>query len=137
VNSAFRVLKKQPVEIHISPLEMARLFGAFALQIALYMVGFAAVAIGVIDVPYSLLARLIGAFCLAWVGGFLALFAPAGIGVREGILITVIGGSLSPEHTALIVIAARLWAIAMDVLMAAVAVLILRWSRKSGESRSQ
>ncbi len=136
VNLFLRVLKRRPVEMQISLPLMIRLFATAFLYSALGIGGFAVMAAGVIDVPFSSVLMLAGAYCLASVGGFLALFAPAGIGVREGIMLTVIGGFLSPAQAALIVVAARLWAMAMDVLMAGVAVPILHRSRMRRELRS-
>lgn len=46
----------------------------------------------------SQLPLIIGAYCLAWCAGFLAVTNPAGIGVREAVLVTILRFSL-PQST--------------------------------------
>ncbi len=64
----------------------------------------------------SLIPELTAAVLIAGTLGTLALFAPAGIGVREGILIVLIG-LLIPKSVAVAgVVVLRLWSIIMDLL---------------------
>jgi uncharacterized membrane protein YbhN (UPF0104 family) len=45
----------------------------------------------------SQLPLIIGAYCLAWCAGFLAVTNPAGFGVREAVLVTLLRFSLPPS----------------------------------------
>ncbi len=56
----------------------------------------------------------ISALALAWVAGFVAPGAAAGIGVREAVLIMVLDGALGPEASAAVALALRLVATAGD-----------------------
>ncbi|QPC84686.1 hypothetical protein G4Y79_10005 [Phototrophicus methaneseepsis] len=47
------------------------------------------------DAGYLSLA--IGAFCISWVIGYVAIFAPSGIGVREGVLVALLASVAPPE----------------------------------------
>lgn len=58
--------------------------------------------------------------------GFLAVFAPAGIGVREGILLVVLGPVIGPEVTALAVLATRLLQTVIDLLTGAFGAMFMR-----------
>lgn len=60
-----------------------------------------------------------GAYALAYLLGYLAVFAPAGLGVREGFLIRFLEPSVGVNAWALAV-TARLWATAAELLPAAV-----------------
>ncbi|MEZ5066701.1 MAG: hypothetical protein R3B81_18400 [bacterium] len=75
--------------------------------------------------PVSELARFAGSYSLAYVGGLVALFAPGGLGVREGLLGVMLGtvglGDL-PVHV--LAVAARLWAIGAEILVFALAMLL-------------
>lgn len=78
-------------------------------------------AIGASQIP-----EMTAAFLLAGTMGTLALFAPSGLGVREGILIVLLG-FLMPKHIAVAgVVLLRLWSIAMDLAYYALAVLFDR-----------
>jgi hypothetical protein len=111
---------------------VARLIALFTVAWLAHGAGFALFtsafgAVGWPDVP-----RLAGAFAIAYVGGLLAVFAPGGIGVREGILGQLLGsvGADIPVHV--VAVASRLWAMAGEVVVLAAAALV---QRRSGTVR--
>jgi hypothetical protein len=71
----------------------------------------------------------IGANALATSLGFLAFFAPAGLGVREGILLMVFSlvPDLGPGTGAVAVVAMRFTYTIVEVILAAIGLVILRW----------
>jgi uncharacterized membrane protein YbhN (UPF0104 family) len=77
-------------------------------------------------VSVSLMPELTAAVLLAGTLGTLALFAPAGLGVREGILIVLIGVLVPKSIAVAAVVLLRIWSIGMDVLYYAVAVILDR-----------
>src|SRR5688500_11039781 len=77
-------------------------------------------------VAISLMPELTAAVLLAGTLGTFAIFTPAGLGVREGILIVLLG-VLIPRSVAVAgVLVLRLWSIAMDLLYYGVALLLDR-----------
>ena len=60
------------------------------------------------------LAMLTGAFMFAWIIGFVTPGAPGGIGIREGVMIFVCGGSF-PDRIVLFVLVMRIASILADV----------------------
>ena len=69
-------------------------------------------------------AAYAGYYAAAVVGGLLVLFAPAGLGVRESFLVLLLGGLLSggPASAWVVVLAARVWSSAAELVLSAVAV---------------
>lgn len=67
-----------------------------------------------------------GFYAAAAVGGLLVLFVPAGLGVREGFLVTLMGSVVSGgAATAWVVaLAARVWSVAMELVMSGAAVVM-------------
>ena len=78
-----------------------------------------------------------GAYCLAWCAGFLAVWAPAGVGVRELVFVAAMSVTLPNEVQAslgdqverkvvlgMLSLLLRLWAIAGELLLAAAAYLL-------------
>jgi hypothetical protein len=77
------------------------------------------------DVRWADLPACTGAYVLAHVTGLVAVFAPGGIGVREGLLahfLASAGPVDLPAHT--VAVTARLWSIAAEVLVLALAVAL-------------
>jgi uncharacterized membrane protein YbhN (UPF0104 family) len=61
------------------------------------------------DLPF-----LIGASNLAGALGMLAIFAPSGIGVREGVLLVLLGTLMPKSVAVVVVVVSRLWGVAAD-----------------------
>lgn len=77
-------------------------------------------------VAASLMPELTAAVLFAGTLGTFAIFTPAGLGVREGILIVLLG-VLIPRSVAVAgVLVLRLWSIAMDLLYYGVALMLDR-----------
>lgn len=73
----------------------------------------------------------IGGFAFAWSVGFLVVIAPAGAGVRDAILIAVLGGVLTNTADATVVaLLSRILMTAGDLLLAAVGVWTGRRTRR-------
>lgn len=68
------------------------------------------------DFPLQALWYCIGVFNLAGAAGILALFAPAGFGVRDGIQYALLLPILPAGLTVVLVAAARLWSLVLDLL---------------------
>jgi hypothetical protein len=65
-----------------------------------------------------------GAFLLSGVLGLIAVFAPSGIGVREGFLLFFLERKYAPEIAVLVTIVQRIWSIIADLLFYLSAVVI-------------
>jgi hypothetical protein len=130
VNFALRRLKRREVEFHWN---FAEALGLLAIYIFIWVCqGFGIwVAINSFF-PLSIgkLPALLGAHAVSWIVGFLVLVAPAGLGVREGIL-TFFLSSIMPVPVAIIAsIIARLWFTLSEGIVAVPAVILAR--RTSG-----
>jgi uncharacterized membrane protein YbhN (UPF0104 family) len=60
--------------------------------------------------------EIVASFAAAYLIGFLALFAPGGIGVREGILTLLLTPYLGTGIAALVAVVARLWLTLIELL---------------------
>lgn len=93
-------------------------YRAMLAQLALYTLNWAALAasfaaLATALLPHALSARqllaLAGSFPMAWAVGTLALFVPAGLGVREASLVWLLHPVLPGAWPAVLAIVARLW----------------------------
>jgi len=71
--------------------------------------------------PLSQLPMVVGAFTIAWVVGFLALFAPAGLGVVEGTLTFLLGFHFSFPVATVVALFARLMRTIAELICALIA----------------
>ena len=86
---------------------------------------FAVVALGV-DLDTSLVVELIFVTCVSWMAGFVVVGVPGGIGVRETIFISMTTAALGPGVAVSAAVLSRVVSIAVDLIAAAVSVLIAR-----------
>jgi len=102
----------------------------YGLNFLLAGAGFALIAWALgIDLP---LFAAIGGYALAWIAGFVVPGPPAGLGVREAVLIGLMHGSVDAESAAQLVVAHRLATTAADLAGFAIGVWLLR---RAGVSR--
>lgn len=71
-----------------------------------------------VEVPLALLPALTAMNALAFIAGYVAFFAPGGLGFREAALTLLLGSLMPPAVAASLSVATRLWAITAEVLPA-------------------
>jgi glycosyltransferase 2 family protein len=98
--------------------------GSGFLWLALYLVNWTIYAAAFVLLTISLgmdgpVLAVGSAFSAAYVLGYVMIFAPAGLGPREGFLIAFLTPHLGAGAAAVVAIAARLWTTAVEVVPAA------------------
>lgn len=79
--------------------------------VAFFLFADALVHLGVADI-----VPLTGIYAFAFVAGYLAVVAPAGVGVREATMASLLRGILPSGAAAVVAVVARLWTIAAELL---------------------
>lgn len=109
-----------------------------AVAIALYACAYLAIGTSAAILARGLwpdqpldLALLTAAFAVAWVAGFVTPGAPAGIGVREALLVVMLGPGMGAASAALLVLALRLATVLGDIFSFLAGVVVLSQSRLS------
>jgi len=74
------------------------------------------------------------AFAAAYVAGYIAIFAPAGAGIREGVLVVLLQPIMAREAAVVLAVIARLWTTALE--LAAAALLTVGWRRSQRTDES-
>lgn len=96
------------------------LFGVFFLNgLALWLL-----ADGIRSVVLDDLCVLSAAYAMAWVAGFVVPGAPGGLGVREAVLVSLLGEVYPPDIAFAITIASRICSIGADALILLCGLLI-------------
>ena len=95
------------IEMRHSQLFKLALMSAFVCLIQ--GVSFAVFARTLASFGWNTLPLLIGAFNISILFGIVSFFAPAGLGVREGVLLAILSGAFAPGAAFMVSIGARLW----------------------------
>ncbi len=126
VNLMLRAVKQPRVAISFSLLSMVTLFFKLLLQNSLYLCGVSVMVMGVVDLPASMIPSLTGISCVAYVVGFLAIFAPAGIGVREGVFLVLLTPLVGSGTAAIVAVMMRFFQTILDFLSASVGGIVFQ-----------
>ncbi len=83
----------------------------------IYGAAFMAFTHGVLGRSTGSYAQFVAAYTIAYLAGYLFLLAPAGLGVREAVMISVMGRALlaSPQEAALVALSSRVWLTILEV----------------------
>lgn len=107
--------------LRLSPSQSATIFFAFVFTWALFGFAFWSLINALTEIPLRAYYEVLASFCGAWVLGAVSFFTPAGLGVREGALVFLLGQFLLPSMAVIISIAARLWITVVELACAAIA----------------
>lgn len=122
-NWFLKLVRRQPVRMHLSPSTAAQIFFGYALGWAIFGLAFWLFLFSITgksDLPVSV---GVGVFTLAYQIGYLAFFTPGGLGVRELVMTTTLIPFLGPIAAG-ISVAARLWNILAELLSSAIALSV-------------
>lgn len=99
------------------------LFALSLLSWAFYGGAFVLFAGSVAELPGGVTLPLTGVNALSFLAGYLVVFAPAGLGVREVSMAMLLGGFLPAGVATLLAVASRLWTILAELAGGAMALL--------------
>lgn len=127
VNRGLMIFHKEPVEIFPPYGTMLRLVGAFVWVSLLHGLGFFLVIRSLFPVGSEYFLTIAGAYEAAAIIGLTAVFAPSGIGVREGVLFLVLPLFLPTPVVIVASILVRLVTTAVEFFLSLVFLLLERF----------
>ena len=93
-NTGLRLLKKPPLTMHLTYANMIVLFLARLFSHSLVGLAFYLFVQGLSVVPAQSAPLIITSYVGSWLIGYLAILVPMGLGIREGVLALLLGGSI-------------------------------------------
>lgn len=128
-----RRLSGQRVRLdQVPPLPIAtviQVVAIIALSVVCVGAGLSLLSLGLLRSAPVDFALLTAAFAIAWAAGFVTPGAPAGIGVREALMVVMLGPTLGHAEAGLLILALRLATTLGDVLCFAAGVPLLARAR--------
>ena len=129
LNRALRLLRKEPIATRLSAARLLRVLATLTGARLSYGLAFCLLVMSVARVELSAWPGLIALFTFAQIAGLLALFAPAGLGVREGVLLVGLQPLVGPGPAIVITAVCRFWQTTLELIMAAIGWWALRKSK--------
>ena len=126
LSGVLRLVGREAILTRLCATTLLRVLTIFIAARVTYGIAFCLVVASVAPVGLLAWPGLIAMFTFAQIAGVLALFAPAGIGVREGVLLVGLGPIVGPGPAIVITGVTRLWQTALELLMAAIGWWALR-----------
>ena len=119
-----KITKKNNLKIDFSYLQMLKVVVLFILNWMIVGTGFYILSKSMWDIPVGNLMYVGGIYGLSAVAGILALFAPSGIGVREGVMVLGLSVILPQEIAVIISVVSRLWQSVAEIILILFAMII-------------
>ncbi|MBU2637878.1 MAG: hypothetical protein KJ955_02805 [Nanoarchaeota archaeon] len=107
LNIAMRILKKPAVAINITYFDLLTINLVYAFYWLFSGTSLFMLIRAVYPLSWAYLPYLILAFAVAWAIGFLSIIFPAGLGIREGILLYMLSAYIPVLFAAMVAIAFR------------------------------
>lgn len=133
VNFLLKLLGRKPVELKLTMKVIFQVYGGYFVSWVFYGIAFYTFVRSIVpDAPVPPVAAM-GAFVMAYIIGWLALFSPGGIGVRELVLISVLSPFMGTAAASGIAVAARVWNLCAEFIAALIALSIKLERRVPGK----
>lgn len=124
-NRLLRLGRRPPLEIGLARADMVRVQAAMLAYQGMLTLGLALASLGFVDLGLQSLACVFGASLLAWTAGFVAVFAPAGLGVREAVFFALLSPAYGSGIAALLALVMRPCQIVVDIAVGGAGIALL------------
>jgi glycosyltransferase 2 family protein len=116
-NKILRLLKREKVSIQLSYFDILKLICLYTINWLVFGFAFFVFINSFYKLSINHYFYITGSLSLSSLIGFFALFAPAGLGVREGILILTLKNIVSVQIAGIISIVSRIWTTVGELLL--------------------
>jgi glycosyltransferase 2 family protein len=135
INPILMLLKREPIVISMSYPGVLWILGICVLAWSVGGIGFYLFVDSVFPVASKDFVFLTGALAISSTLGLIALFAPSGLGVREGVLVYFLSILMPGSVAVILSILSRLWMTFIEIGLIGVVYLIGEFGRKEIEKR--
>ena len=125
-----RLTKKQSLQIPMKYRKMLQVVLLFIMNWVVLGMGMYMLTVSIYPVPFEQFLYVSGIYGLSRIIGILAVFAPSGIGVSEGILLVGLNFIMPEEYAVIISIISRLWVTVAELTLVGIAYAVKGISRR-------
>jgi len=124
INVFLHLLKKGSIRIEVSFSQICVMLGYYCVVWLFFGTAFYFLINSVTFIPASKIPILAGLFCISATIGVAALFAPAGLGVRESVLAVLLSNFFPISLSILISVLSRIWVSVIELVMVGISTRI-------------
>lgn len=127
INLGLKLMKKDSIRL---PIKYGEVLGLLALYLVIWIihcVGFCFFVDSIYSISLDRVPIFSGIFAISVISGLLAVFAPAGLGIKEGVMASLLSLYMPISIATLIAILYRLWFIVVE--MCCVGISTQFWQR--------
>jgi hypothetical protein len=124
LNYLLKLLKKDQLRLNITYSTILGYFFLYLIFWSIYSLSFYLLIQAISPVHIASPLKFLAILPLAWTVGYLAIFIPGGVGVREGMLVALLTSYITPEIALVIALAQRLISTAVEGINALISLLI-------------
>ncbi|WP_246846397.1 hypothetical protein [Humibacter ginsenosidimutans] len=128
---AFRIFRRPDLVPAIRGRHLGSAIGWAVASWALFGLHLCSLFFALGHLNASIVIPAISGYALSWAVGFLAVFAPAGAGVREAILVLLFAGSIGGADVLGVAVVSRMIFILVDVTLFGSSALSWRFSNRN------
>jgi len=129
-NTVLVHLKREPFHIPISYPQILWILTVCVLSWVIGGVGFYVFVDSVWNISFEHILFLTGALAISSILGLLALFAPSGLGVREGVLVYLFSSIMPTSVAVILSVLTRLWMTFIEIGLIGVVYLLDKFRKK-------
>jgi len=129
-----RRLKRPGFELELSYGRMAWITGTYLADWTIQGIGCFILINSFYPLPLAKLPVMLGGYAISWMIGFLALVAPAGLGIREGIFSVILKMVMAAPVAIMSVLITRIWMSVSETAMATVCLPIVSRRGRNNEA---
>lgn len=118
VRASFVIAGREPPPMSLSTADTVKLVVVAFAYWPVAGLGFYLMVGAVTSVSWTSALTLAAAYAVSWTIGYVAIFAPGGIGVREGIMVLLLRPVMSEPAAILVSLAQRVWFTVMELVLA-------------------
>ena len=133
LNGILRRLNREPIVLSLSYGDVLWILFVCLLSWVVGGIGFYLFIDSVYSVPAGSVLYLTGALAFSSILGLLALFAPGGLGVREGALVYLLSFTMPGSVAVVLSVLTRLWMTLIEIGLIGVVYLVAQFRRHSKE----
>ena len=130
INPILIFLKREPISIFMSYLDVLWVLGVCVLCWAIGGIGFYLFVDSVYSVSSRHLPFLTGALAISTTLGLAALFAPSGLGVREGVLAFLLSSIMPSSVAVILAVLTRLWVTLIEIGLIGVVYFVEKFRKR-------
>ena len=118
IHLGLNLIGRPPLETRLTFTGLMRLYLLYVGAHLLQGLAFVLFARGIGGVAWGQAPRMLAAYIAAWLAGYVIVFAPGGIGVREAALVLLLGNTLPRPLAIALALGFRVWVSLRDGLAA-------------------